>query len=127
MWPKCRSREKFAKPPCCRPQIILNKRLNFDPPFEKGSGDGLRDGQAAEYAIPKSVPRHGGARQRNWRIAAKLRVDTRGRTACGAGDPCLTRNDAGLARRAWLDGEYGQSATVDGQKELVAGITCKRA
>ena len=113
MWPKCRSREKFTKTPCCRPQIILNKRLNFNLPFENGRGEGRRDGQVAEYAITKSVPRHSGARQRNWGIAAKLRTDTRGRAACSAGDPRLTRNDAGLARRAWLDGEYGRSATVD--------------
>ena len=55
MWSKSRSREKFAKPPCCRSKIILNKRLNCGPPFENGKGDGLRDGQAAEYAVPKSV------------------------------------------------------------------------
>ena len=51
MWSKSRSREKFAKPPCCRSKIILNKRLNCGPPFENGKGDG----QAAEYAVPKSV------------------------------------------------------------------------
>src|SRR5208283_2746157 len=67
---KVPQQRKIAKPPCCRSKIILNKRLNFDPPFENGRGDGLRDGQAAEYAVPKSVPRHAGARQRNWRIAA---------------------------------------------------------
>ena len=117
MRPKCRSREKFTKTPCCRPRIIINKRLNFNLPFENGR----RDGQVAEYAITKSIPRHSGARQRNWGIAAKRRMDTRGRAAYGAGGSGLTRNDADLARRTWLDREYAQSATRDSKNELAAG------
>jgi hypothetical protein len=71
------------------------------------------DGQETEYAIAKSLPRHGGTRQRNWGIAVELRMESRGRAAYGVGRPGLTRNDAGLARRTWLDGEYGRSATRD--------------
>jgi hypothetical protein len=51
-------------------------------------------------------------------------MESRGWTACGAGDSSLSRNDAGLARRTWLDDEYDQSATVDRQKELAAGDDC---
>ena len=48
-------------------------------------------------------------------------MDTRGRAAYGAGGSGLTRNDAGLARRTWLDREYAQSATRDSKNELAAG------
>jgi hypothetical protein len=52
MWPKCRSREKYAKPPCCRSQIILNKRLNFDLPFENGRAEEM----GFEMGKPQNMP-----------------------------------------------------------------------
>ena len=95
-------------------------RLNFDRSFENDREDEY-SGQVAEYAIAKSVSQHGGARQRNWGGAVELRMETRGRAACGAGGSGLARNDAGLARRPWLDREYAQSATPDSKNELAAG------
>ena len=51
-------------------------------------------------------------------------MESRGWTACYAGDPCLSRNDADLARRTWLDREYAQSATRDSKNELAASDRC---
>ena len=42
-------------------------------------------GNVAEYAIAKSVPQHGGARQRDWGIAVELPMGPRGRAAHAAG------------------------------------------
>jgi hypothetical protein len=95
------NQETHQKTPCSWPAVVLNRRFNFNHSFENE-----QEGNVAEYAIAKSVPQHGGARQRDWGIAVELPMGPRGRAAHAAGGSGLTRNDAALARRTWLDREY---------------------
>jgi CheY-like chemotaxis protein len=56
------NQETHQKTPCSWPAVVLNRRFNFNHSFENEE----EMGNVAEYAIAKSVPQHGGARQRDW-------------------------------------------------------------